>query len=80
MANLLKKRGRIFIPSLEQQMAIISGLLKLKHFDGIWYCDGTLSVRRFRDHNETPQYLPWERARLMVEAAAGLGERKPPQP
>ena len=71
------KRGRIFRPDLREQLRIVAALLKLKHFDGIWYNDGTLTVRRFQDHMETPQYLPWEVAARMVETGE-LVERKPP--
>ena len=67
----------MFTPDLIEQLRIISGLLKLKHFNGIWYNQGMLSVRRFRDHFEAPQYLPWEVAARMVETGE-LVERKPP--
>lgn len=66
------KRGRIFTPDQDEQIKIISDLLKLKHFDGIWYNDGVLSVRRFRDPCEIPQYLPWKRAVQMIDAARSL--------
>lgn len=66
------KRGGFIIPSLEDQIRIIGGLLKLKHFDGIWCNGGTLTVRRLRDHFEVPRYLSWERAQLMLEAAEAL--------
>lgn len=59
-------------PPLEEQLRIIGGLLKLKHFDGIWFNGGTLSVRLFRDHLETPKYLSWEDAAQMVAAGKSL--------
>lgn len=71
------KRARITIPSLEEQLRIIGALLKMKHFDGIWCNQGTLTVRRFRDHFEVPEYLSWERAAEMVRTGE-MVERKPP--
>lgn len=83
MLNPLKvqasKSARYAIPELGEQLRIVAGLLKLKHFDGIWCSKDLLTVRRFRDHFEVPEYLPWETARRMVEAgealAAQFGDR-----
>jgi hypothetical protein len=83
MRNSLKilpaKRGHVITPSLEEQLRIIGGLLKLKHFDGVWCNGGTLTVRRFRDHFEVPEYLSWDAASKMVAAGEALLERKPAQ-
>lgn len=64
------------MPSEAEQLRIVAGLLKLKHFDGIWFNGGTLSVRRFPDPMEVPEYLSWERAAQMV-ATGQMVERKP---
>jgi hypothetical protein len=72
------KRGKQFVPALEEQLRIIGGLLKLHHFDGIWCNQGTLTVRRFRDHFEVPQYLPWDQAAAMLKTAEALPRPKPP--
>jgi hypothetical protein len=83
MRNSLKiqppKRGGIYIPDLPEQLRIIGALLKMKHFDGIWCNQGTLTVRRFRDHFEVPEYLSWAEAKRMVDVGEALMDRKPPQ-
>jgi len=72
------KRGKVITPKLEEQIRIIGGLLKLKHFDGVWCNGGTLTVRRFRDHFEVPEYLSWTEAAQMIAAGQAFLERKPP--
>jgi hypothetical protein len=73
MLNPLKiqasKEARFHVPELNEQIRIISGLLKMKHFDAIWCDRDLLTVRRFRDHFEVPRYLPWLAAAAMVEVA-----------
>jgi hypothetical protein len=76
---LVLRRSKPNPPSEAEQRRIIGELLKLKHFDGIWYSKGTLSVRRFRDHFEEPRALSWEEAKRMTDVAAGLPEAKPVQ-
>jgi len=78
MLNSLKihaaKQARFHVPELEDQIRILSGLLKMKHFDAIWCNQGLLTVRRFADHFEVPEYLPWKLAAAMVDAAGRLEE------
>ncbi len=71
------RRGNVHTPCIEEQLRIVAALLKLKHFDGIWCNGGTLTVRRFRDHFEVPEYLSWAAAAQMVAAGDALLERKP---
>lgn len=44
-------------------------LLKLRHFEGIWYNGLTIGVRRFADG--APEYLSWSEAVRMLEEAPG---------
>lgn len=71
MRKLLKyqapRKGSVGIPPEGRRLEIIQALLKLKHFDGLWYNDRTLAVRKFA--TGTPQYLSWKEAIGIVEAA-----------
>lgn len=86
MAKLLRKlkpkRNRAGIPSEAERWQIIQGLLKIRHFHGIWYNGMTISVRRFcggmGGYGE-PEYLSWSEARAILETATApvTAERKP---
>ena len=80
MPKLLKTRGRsrdgCGVPPEQVRVEIIRALLKLKHFDGVWYDGKYLSVRKFPD-NAPLEHLSWGDAVKILEGAADSSATSP---